>query len=176
MSCEEWQPLLVRAADDRPDTLEPRDEARLAAHLDRCEHCRALLAEQQVVRRALAARPAAPAPPGLAARVLAELDSAPHWTELLVWRTWTCRLAPVAAGLLTVAFVIGRGAVSSGPPASVPELAAAWVAGETDAGDLPAYALLGQEGVDGDRLLEALLSTAPDEPLERQESPGENPS
>ena len=170
MSCEEWQPLLVRAADDRPGTLEPRDEARLAAHLDRCDHCRALLAEQQVVRRALAARPAAAAPPGLAARVLAELDSAPHWTELLAWRTWTCRLAPVAAGLLAVAFIIGRGAGASDPPASVPELAAAWVAGEPEAGDLPAFALLGQEGVDGDRLLEALLSTAPDEPLERQES------
>ena len=170
MSCEEWQPLLVRAADDRPGTLEPRDAARLAAHLDRCDDCRALLAEQQAVRRALAARPAAPAPAGLAARVLAELDSASHWTELLAWRTWTWRLAPVAAGLLAVAFLVGRGAVAPGAPASVPELAAAWVVGETDAGDLPAFALLGQEGVDGDRLLEALLSTEPDEPLERQES------
>ena len=171
MSCEEWQPLLVRAADDRPGALEPRDEARLAAHLDRCAHCRALLAEQQVVRRALAARPAAPAPPDLAARVLAELDGAPHWTELLAWRTWTCRLAPVAAGLLAVALIMGRGAAGSSTPATSPasgvaELAAAWVAGEPDAGDLPAFALLGQDGVDGDRLLEALLSDGPDEPLE----------
>ncbi len=167
MSCEEWRPLLVRAADDRPDALEPADETRLAAHLDRCDECRALLAEQQIVRRALAARPAAPVPPGLAARVRAELDSAPHWTELLAWRTWTYRLAPVAAGLLAVAFIIGRGAAASSPPAGVPEVAAAWVAGEPDAGDMPAFALLGQEGVGGDRLLDALLSTAPDEPLER---------
>ncbi len=167
MSCEEWWPLLVRAAENRPDALEPEDEIRLAAHLDRCDDCRALLAEQRIVRRALAARTAAPVPPGFAARVLAELDSAPHWTELLAWRTWTCRLAPVAAGLLAVAFIIGRGAGASSLPAGVPEVAAAWVAGEPDAGGMPAFALLGQEGVDGDRLLEALLSTEPDEPLEQ---------
>ena len=171
MRCEEWRPLLVQAADGRPDGLEPRDAARLAAHLDRCDVCRALLAEQRAVRRALAARPAAPAPPGLAARVLAELDSASHWTEMLRWRTWTYRLAPVAAGLLAVAFVIGRGAAAPGTPASSPaggvaEVAAAWVAAGPDAGELPAFALLGQEGVDGDRLLEALLSSGPDEPVE----------
>ena len=167
MSCEQWRPLLVRAADEDPGALEPEDETRLAAHLDRCGDCRALLAGQRIVRRALAARPAAPAPPGLAARVLAELDSAPHWTELLAWRAWTYRLAPVAAGLLAVAFIIGRGAAASSPAADVPEVAAVWLAGEPDAGDLPAFALLGENGVDGDRLLEALLSTAPDEPLEQ---------
>ena len=165
MSCETWRPLLVRAADERPDALEPADAARLAGHLDRCDDCRALLEEQRAVRRALAVRPVAPAPAGLAARVLAELDSAPHWTELLAWRAWTCRLAPVAAGLLVVAFIIGRGAAASSLPAGVPEVAAAWVAGEADAGGMPAFALLGQEGVDGERLLETLLSTAPDELL-----------
>ena len=171
MRCEEWRPLLVQAADGRPDALEPRDAARLAAHLDHCEDCRALLAEQRAVRRALAARPPAAAPPGLAARVLAELGGAPHWTEMLRWRIWTYRLAPVAACLLAVAFVIGRGAAASSTPAASPaagvaEVAAAWVAGGPEAGDLPAFALLGQEGVDGDRLLETLLSSGPDEPLE----------
>ena len=138
--CSCGRPTTARGA------LEPEDEARLAAHLDRCDDCRARLAGQRTVRRALAARPAAPAPPGLAARVLAELGSAPHWTELLAWRTWTYRLAPVAAGLLAVAFIIGRGAAASSPPAGVPEVAAAWVAGEPDAGDMPAFALLGQDG------------------------------
>ncbi len=165
MSCEEWRPLLVRAAEDGSGTLEAEDATRLAAHLGHCDDCRALLAEQRIVRRALAARPAAPVPPSLAARVLTELAGAPHWTELLAWRTWTYRLAPVAAGLLAVAFIIGRGAALSSTPAGLPEVAAVWVAGEPDGGDMPAFALLGQAGVDGDRLLEALLSAEPDAPL-----------
>ena len=169
MSCEQWRPMLAQAAEEEPDAPAAGRRARLAAHLERCAACRTLLAEQRAVRRALAARPAAPAPAGFAARVSSQVQAGPRWTDLPAWqpadywRAWTCRLAPVAAGLLVVTFLTARDAAQSERSAGVPELAEAWVVGGSNAAALPAFALLGEEGVSGDLLLDAVLSSTPDE-------------
>lgn len=168
MSCEQWRPMLAQAAEEEP-------AAHLAAHLERCAACRALLAEQRAVRRALAARAAAPAPAGFAARVSSQVQVGPRWTDLLAWRAWTYRLAPVAAGLLVVTFLTARDAAQPDRPAGVPELAATWVAGGSDAAALPAFALLGEEGVSGDLLLDALLSSDPEAAPAWQPADGEKP-
>ena len=165
MSCKEWTPALLRAADDRLDDAD--EAARLAAHLQGCAACRQALAEQKAARLALAGRADAAAPPGLAARVLSAVQEGPRWMELLRWRTWTYRLAPVAAGLLLLAGLAVRSAANQ-PAAgegNVAELVDVWTYGAAEGGELPAYALLGQDGVSGERLLDAILSAAPDETL-----------
>ena len=165
MSCKQWLPALLRAADGR---LNDADEAaRFAAHLRGCAGCRQALAEQEAARRLLAARVDAPAPAGFAARVLSAVQEAPRWMDLLRWRTWTYRLAPVAAALLLLAGLVVRSAAGQAPSAAgnVEEVVDVWTYGAAEGGELPAYALLGQDGVSGDRLLDAILSAAPDETL-----------
>lgn len=165
MSCNEWRSALLRAADNEPAAFDAAQGARLAEHLQRCASCREELAGQQAVRAALAARADAPLPAGFAARVLAGARIGPRWMDVLPWRIWTYRLAPVAAALLVAAGLAAFRA--AGPPATgnVSELADVWTYGAAESDELPAYALLGQDGVSGDRLLDAILSAAPDETL-----------
>ena len=165
MSCKQWTPALLRAADDRQD--DSLEAERLAAHLHTCTECRQALAEQQAARRLLAARVDAPVPAGFAARVLSRIQETPRWMDLLSWRTWTYRLAPVAAALLLMAGLVVRSAAIQAPPAAggVEAVVDVWTYGVDEDGELPAYALLGQDGVSADRLLDAILSAAPDEAL-----------
>ena len=165
MSCKEWMPALLRAVEDRLDDAD--EAARFAAHLRDCADCRQALAEQTAARRVLTARVAAPVPPGFGARVLAAVQEAPRWMDLLSWRTWTYRLAPVAASLLLLAGLAARSATVQAPPAAgdVEQVVEVWTYGMAEGSELPAYALLGQDGVSGDRLLDAILSAAPDETL-----------
>ena len=165
MSCKEWMPALLRAVDDRPDNS--LEAERLAAHLRACAACRQALAAQTAARQVLATRVDAAVPAGFAARVLAAVQEAPRWMDLLSWRTWTYRLAPVAAALLLMAGLVARSAAVPAPPAAggVDEVVDVWTYGADGDRELPAYALLGQDGVSGDRLLDAILSAAPDETL-----------
>ena len=165
MSCKEWMPALLRAAEDRLD--DAGEAARLAAHLRGCAECRQALADQKTARRLLAVRVDASVPAGFAARVLSAVQEAPRWMDLLGWRTWTYRLAPVAASLLLLAGLAARSATVQAPPAAgdVEQVVEVWTYGMAEGSELPAYALLGQDGVSGDRLLDAILSAAPDETL-----------
>ena len=165
MSCKEWMPALLRAAEDRLDGAD--EAARFAAHLRGCAGCRQALADQKTARRLLAARVDAPVPAGFAARVLSAVQEAPGWMDLLSWRIWTYRLAPVAAALLLMAGLVARSTANQTPSAAgnVEEVVDIWTYGAAEGGELPAYALLGQDGVSGDRLLDAILSAAPDETL-----------
>ena len=165
MSCKEWLPALLQAADEQPgDSLEA---GRLAAHLRGCAACRQALADQKTALRLLAARADAAVPAGFATRVLSAVHTAPRWMDLLSWRTWTYRLAPVAAALVLMAGLVARSTANQTPAAAgnVDELVDTWTYGAAEGGDLPAYALLGQDGVSGERLLDAILSAAPDETL-----------
>ena len=167
MSCKEWRPALLRAADEGWTTAGASERDPFAEHLGRCAGCRQALAEQRAARLALAARADAPVPAGFAARVLAGVHAAPLWMDLLRWRTWTYRLAPVAAALLLMAGLALRSAAVPAPleAGGVAQVVDVWTYGAPDSRELPAYALLGQDGVSGDLLLDALLSTAPDETL-----------
>ena len=122
--------------------------------------------DQQAVRELLASRPAAEVPPDLAARVMARIDDdGPRWLDVLNWRLWTYRLAPVAVALLLAAALGSAPTPSSSSSSEIvefDELVDAWTA-DDHADTVPMFTLFGQPDVTDDELLEAVLSAAPDE-------------
>lgn len=160
MRCDEAEPLLLRRLERR---LGAAESQRVERHLALCERCRATVETQERVAAVLSARPAVEAPVGFAHRVMANLDTSPGWLELLNWRVWTCRLAPVAAAMVVVA-VLGFGSTKTTEPLEFSDLVADWVVDE-DAGALPAFSLLWQEAVADETLLEAVLTANPNEPF-----------
>ena len=176
MTCRQAEPLLARAAEG---TLDAGRCAALALHLDACADCRDALDAQRAVRRLLAARPPAPAPLGFATRVMANLParepvSGAAWLDVLNWRAWTLRLAPLA-GALFVGAAVGLGSTSG--EAGAPELSdvvTAWVAEEATGGEAPGPAAvenltarLWQDtgAATDDLLIDVLLAGEPAGPL-----------
>ena len=96
MFCDDVGPLLLRRLEGR---LEGDDRHRLASHLEHCAECREELQAQEAVAATLSSRPLAEVSPGVASRVMAAVEPAPAWLDMLNWRAWTFRLAPVAAAL-----------------------------------------------------------------------------
>ena len=86
LTCERARPLLARLADGAPGGAE---RAALDAHLARCAACRAEAEAQRDVRGVLRARPAAEAPPWLAARIAAEIAAESGLLGVADWRGWT---------------------------------------------------------------------------------------
>ncbi len=160
MHCDEAGPLLLRRLEGR---LEADEGHRLERHLEQCETCRESLEVQRRVATVLSSRPVAEVPPGFAGRVMANLAPVPGWLDVLNWRVWTFRLAPVAAALLVVA-ALGFGPTEAAEPLEFSDLVAEWVVDE-DAEGLPAFSLLWQAEVTDDTLLEAVLTADSDEPL-----------
>lgn len=160
MRCDEAGPLLLGWEEGRLDAAAAR---RVGQHLEHCEACREIVEAQRRVSAILAARPLAEAPWGFSNRVMARLATAPGWVEVLNWRAWTVRLAPVAAGLVVVA-TLGFGPTEAAAPIEFSDLVTDWVA-EDDAATLPAFSLLWQEEVTDDTLLEAVLTADPGEPF-----------
>lgn len=184
MTCQQAEPLLARAADG---TLDAERSTVLDRHLEGCADCRDALGAQRATRKWLAARPAAPVPPGFATRVMANLPDTSRrtwerpagrepvvapagWLEALNWRAWTLRLAPVA-GALFVGAAIGLGPsteVAETGVSDYSDVVTAWVAEGSD-GEVedPAVAdtlaQLWQEAAEttDDLLLDVLLATDP---------------
>lgn len=165
MSCDTWLPILLVAAEDRLDELDVTDRDRLAAHLARCADCRDALDEQRAVRAVLTTRRDAPVPAGFATRVAAHVTVGSSWIDLLQWRTWSFRLAPLAAGLLLVAAATTRSAPSAGEAAGLSDLAEVWAFGGQGSDTQPAFTILGQDGISGDMLLDTILSAEADDSL-----------
>lgn len=176
MTCQEAEPLLARAADGSLGT--GRNPA-LARHLRDCAACREALAVQRAARDLLAGRPDVPVPPGFATRVMANLPqrqppAAAAWLEVLNWRAWTLRLAPVA-GALFVWAALGLGPseeIARAGAVEFSDLATAWVddaaAGDDAAGDAAGAGLdtaswlwQGENEVTDDLLLDVLLAADP---------------
>ena len=153
MQCDDVEPLLLHRLEGR---LDAADQDRVARHLAQCEGCRQELESQAAVAAILASRPLAEAPRGFAGRVMAELDPAPNWLDMLNWRVWTFRLAPVAAALVLVA-ALGFGPTEAAEPLEFTDLVADWVADE-DGGALPPASVFWQDEVGDDTLLEAVLT------------------
>lgn len=158
MRCDDVEHAAMRRASGR---LDPAGAQRLRAHLDGCPGCRAAVAGQEAVAAVLSARPAAAAPMGFAARVMARLDRPPTWLDVIDWRRWTVRLAPVAAAF-AVAAAVGLGPAEAVEPIEFSDLVTDWV-GDDDAAALPAVSLLWQDEVTDDTLIEAVLTAAPGE-------------
>jgi len=99
--CERFVPLILRSADG---TLAADQRAELDAHVASCADCRKAISEQSAVSRLLGCVEMTPAPRGFAARVRARVAPQPSVIDLLNWRAWTLRLAPVAALLALLAW------------------------------------------------------------------------
>jgi len=99
--CEPFVSLILRSADG---TLAPEARAMLDAHLASCADCRAALGDQSAVSRVLGEIVLASAPRDFAARVRARVAPQPSVFDLLNWRAWTLRLAPIAALLALLAW------------------------------------------------------------------------
>ena len=167
MSCEEWRLLVLQAAEHHLDDL-AAERTRLATHLAHCAGCRASLEDQRVVRQALTARVDAAVPPGFAVRVVSRVTPRLRWVDVLSWRTWTYRLAPVATGLLLFSLLTPGSGTETDLPVGLLDLTEAWAFG----GEVsPSFEVWGYEDVGGDVLLNVVLSAEPDEPLVGEDSP-----
>ena len=168
MSCEDWHPLVMQAAESHLDDLDVAERSRLETHLAQCADCRSALEDQRVVREALTARADAAVPPGFADRVVSRVTPGLRWVDVLRWRTWTYRLAPVATGLVLFSLLTPGSPTETELPVGLPDLAEAWAFG----GDVsPSFEVWGYEDVSGDVLLDVVLSAEPDEPLMGEDSP-----
>jgi len=163
LSCDRTAPLLARLADG---DLGDDERAALAAHLDGCARCRAEADAQHAVAAVLGARPAAPVPAGLAARIAAEIALESGWFGVADWRGWSFRLAPVAAGLMLAALLWGgrTAAPAAEPSGSLTPIVETWLMGERDG--LPATSVFWQQNVTAEALLTTVLRSAPDDVLE----------
>jgi anti-sigma factor RsiW len=155
-ACREFESLLVRAADD---ALDDAGQAALDAHLATCAACRTALADQRLVRSSLAARPPLRAQPDFAARVDAAIEADRSWLDRLDFRTWTWRLAPVAAAMSLVTWAVLRG--SAGAAMDTP---AATAASAFD-GDLPVAAALWDDSVSDASLLSLMFRASANDTL-----------
>lgn len=109
--CQQFEPLLARAADDG---LAPAERARLDAHLATCTACGEALEAQRLVRGVLAARTLDQASRDFARRVMAEVERKAAWAERWDFRRWTWRLVPVTAALTIAAYAVsGRASADS---------------------------------------------------------------
>lgn len=120
-ACPDYVPLLVRAGDS---TIAPADLDRLERHMQSCAGCRAAMATQRLMHRALAKRERVDARAGFAARVINAIDAEARvsWWDRLDFRQWTWRVAPLTAGLAILAYAYGTGGASS-PAATATDLA-----------------------------------------------------
>lgn len=168
MSCEEWLPLVLQAADNQLDDFDAAERSTLEAHLARCAGCRSALEDQRAVREVLTLRADVAVPPGFAERVVSRVTPGLRWVDVLSWRTWTYRLAPVATGLLLFSLFTPGTSTEADVPVGLPDLAEAWAFGD----DVSAsFEVWGYEDVSGDVLLDVVLSAEPDEPLMGEDSP-----
>ncbi len=158
MRCDDAERAVIARAAGR---LDPAAARRLEAHLDGCPACRGAAAEQDDVAAVLSARPDAAPPLGFATRVMARLDAPPTWLDVIDWRRWTVRLAPVAAALLVVA-AVGLRPAEAVEPIEFSDLVTGWVEVD-DAAEPSALSLVWEDGADGDALLEAVLTSGPEE-------------
>jgi anti-sigma factor RsiW len=138
-------------------SLQPGESARLGAHLERCQACRAELEDLRLVRGVLGARPRADLPPGFEGRLASRLDVPWTWVSAADWRRWTYRLVPVAAALVLLAGVFRGTSVETDGYPQLPQVLRTWALGDQAAGEPPSAILL-EEGASTDSLLEAILT------------------
>ena len=100
-ACEQVSGLLRASIEG---TLPAASRERLDGHLRECPSCRHTLADQLAIRKALGELGFATVAPDFAARVRDRVASRP-WLEVVNWRIWTLRLAPLAALLALLAWL-----------------------------------------------------------------------
>jgi len=150
MTCDTAAPLVAAAADG---SLDPQRRRALDAHLAGCAQCRAALEEQRLVASVLASAPIHEASADFLRHVNARIDAAEGSIfGVADFRTWTLRLAPLAAVLALIAWLAPG---TSGNPA-----ASATSTGQSLQTFAPADAADWQRDVPANALLEAAVSGA----------------
>ena len=168
MSCAEWLPLVLQAAENHLDDLDAAERGQLETHLAHCAGCRTALEDQRVVREVLTARVDEAVPRGFADRVVSRVTPGLRWVDVLSWRMWTYRLAPVATGLLLFSLLTASSASEADLAVGLPDLAEEWAF----RGDVsPSFEVWGYEDVSGGQLLDLVLSAEADEPLGGGDAP-----
>jgi anti-sigma factor RsiW len=147
-SCERAQSAL--AHDD--GELSVADRAWLDAHVATCDACRREAADQRAVAAALRARPAMPPSPAFIATLALRLDESSGWFGMADWKTWTIRLAPVAAALALVAFLTAAQTGTSTSSVTLDQWTYSVVEPTSTA------AMLWDQQVSADSLLESMLA------------------
>lgn len=142
--------FIARRADGEAGTR--ADESALDAHLSQCLHCRAALDDQMAVAAVLRSRPADPVSPAFAARVASKLDDVAGWLGVADFRTWTLRLAPIAAVLALAALLTARAFSTDQSTITLEE----WASRQTQT--TSGAAVLWQQNVTADAALETLLT------------------
>jgi anti-sigma factor RsiW len=106
--------------------LDTREREELEAHLEGCAECQRAMTQQMAMKRLLGELPFALVSPDFAERVRKRIEVA-GWLDAVNWRTWTLRLAPVAAILALIAWLpVQRDAI---PVESWSGVLASWAAG-----------------------------------------------
>lgn len=126
-ACERFVPQILRSADG---TLAAEERAALDAHVASCAGCREALREQSAVSRLLGAVELPAAPRDFASRVRARVAPQPGLMDLLNWRAWTLRLAPVAALLALAAWYPAVSTTSSPVTEPLPAIVDEWAGTE----------------------------------------------
>jgi anti-sigma factor RsiW len=160
MPCDELEPLILRRLDGR---LTVEAAQRFERHLERCDECREAFDTQKRVAAILSARPEIETSLGFTRRVMANLETELGCLDLLNWRAWTFRLAPVAAALIMVA-ALEFESIEATEPLEFSDLVTDWVVAQ-DGEVSPLVSLLWQEDVATETLLEVVLTAGPVEPF-----------
>lgn len=151
-ACESMVPLLLRYADG---TLSAGDRTRVEDHAAICAACREAIAEQSAAVTLLAELPMPEVSPEFAARVRERVAPSDGLLDLLNWRAWTLRLAPIAALLALLAWF--PASTETGSTGATPQASAqieAWATGGANS----TTALLINEDNDANAVLAAVYA------------------
>lgn len=162
MNCQKARASIARAAEGVVT------DADFRRHIADCESCRAILEDQVTVRYLLSALPAETVPVDFATHVTARLEPRALLLDWTDWKSWTLRLAPLAAGLAVIAAIW-----SARPPTtshSLESVMETWLAVR---GQIPATGLFWHDAPH-DSLLEAVLDGEPDSAMDTYYSEGPN--
>lgn len=144
--CESFIPLIVRSAEG---TLAPDQRRELDAHIGSCSACAGAVRDQAVARDLLGQLELVPGSPDFAAQVRARIVAQPGVIDLFNWRSWTLRLAPVAAMLALLASYSALGDARGRTSSTIID--------EWTRASVGVAGLLVDPGVSGDALLAAGL-------------------
>jgi hypothetical protein len=147
LSCSDAAPLIARHADG--SALDDIAGAALEKHLGSCAACRALVADQRLAVDVLRSRPVEHVSRAFASRLAGRLDDESGFLGIADWRTWTLRLAPVAAAAVFAA------ALFSGAESAAPVNLEEWAVANADT--TSRATLLWNTEITADSVLETML-------------------
>jgi len=159
MTCDDARGLIARRADE---SGENGSDTALDLHVLGCADCRAALEEQREVVAVLRSRPIIAVSATFSQRLAAQLDEASGWFGIADWRTWTIRVAPIAAALALIALLTSSSTHTQPVPSmtlSSPITIDEWARSGLDSSRISSMLL--QREVSAESLLESMVTGRP---------------